>query len=193
MGNAGHYIDLPILWNRINLEHVSQEHEDSPGLVVPGWNTMDVTNEIEYTITAALSDIDLELVQLRVGGASRQPRLTVFVDRVGGVTIGECVEATKELRRLLAEYYGPDRQFSLNVSSPGADRPLKSRKDFRLIKGRRVIVSYQIGEEPVEKREIEGDVVVAEETELILGMAGQETPLAIPYHRILSARIRLPY
>ena len=42
----------------------------------------------------------------------------------------ECVDATKNLNRALRQHYGQDRQFLVNVSSPGTDRPLKNRRDL---------------------------------------------------------------
>ena len=147
---------------------------------------------LEQFITDSLINLGLDLVRMNIGGSQRQPRITLFVDRVGGVTIGECVEATKDLKRRLTAHFDPGMQFSLNISSPGTDRPLKNRRDFHLITGRKVGVSYAGEDDPEERHEIEGTVLSADEMAIRLRTdTGAE--FAIPYSKILNARILLPF
>ena len=150
------------------------------------------TQTLEQFITSSLTDLGLELVRMNVGGAPRQPRITLFVDRVGGVTIGECVEATKELKKRLMVHFDPGLQFSLNISSPGTDRPLKSQKDFHLITGRKVSITYAGDDEQAERIKVEGTVTSAGECEIELQKKDDST-IVIPYSKILNARISLPF
>jgi len=150
------------------------------------------TNLLEEFIIKSLADLGLELVRMNVGGAPRQPRITLFVDRVGGVTIGECVEATKDLKKRLISHFDPGMQFSLNISSPGTDRPLKNQRDFHLITGRKVSISYSGEEDPVEQYNVTGTVSVAGENNLELQTENGEG-ITISYSKILNARILLPF
>jgi len=77
------------------------------------------------------------------GGAT----LRVTVDRSGGITIDECGRASEALSIVLDRREellpGP---YSLEVSSPGAERALASDEDFATALGRRVRLTLQDGE-----------------------------------------------
>lgn len=61
----------------------------------------------------------------------------VLADRAeGGITLDECARLNHELGRILDEKYGVGAPYILEVSSPGADRPLMTASDFRRNVGR---------------------------------------------------------
>lgn len=149
--------------------------------------------ELEGVMQLVLSELGLELIRFRVGGSSRQPKLTVYVDRLGGVTVGECVEATRRLRRSLAEHYGDSRRFSVGVSSPGTDRPLKTQRDFSFVTGKRLVLRYrEEGSSEAELR-VDGELTEVREEGVAVHPPTSDEPLLIAYDRILDARIKLPY
>lgn len=85
--------------------------------------------------------LGLELVEVTSFG-ERRPRICVFVDGPGGVTIDHCATVSRGISAALEEelellFEGP---FRLEVSSPGLDRPFKDLADFRRNTGRRVEV-----------------------------------------------------
>jgi ribosome maturation factor RimP len=79
--------------------------------------------------------IDLELS--RTGALVR-----VFIDRPGGVDVGDCAIVSNHLTRLLA-VEGVEYE-RLEVSSPGLDRPLKTVEDFRRFAGERAQVKMRL-------------------------------------------------
>jgi ribosome maturation factor RimP len=149
--------------------------------------------ELEVVLERVLSELGLELIRYNVAGPSRQPKLTVYVDRMGGVTVGECVEATRRLRRSLAEQFGDSRRFSVGVSSPGTDRPLKTERDFRFVQGKRLLVRYQAKDDREAELRMEGVLTEVSEEGVMMRQADSDEPLLIAYDRILDARIKLPY
>ena len=88
----------------------------------------DIQTEIEQRLATAEPDVEVLLAE-RVGATT----VRVFVDREGGVDHGVCARVTDHLRDLLTEY-------SLEVSSPGPQRPLTKPDHFRRFIGRRAKV-----------------------------------------------------
>ena len=87
---------------------------------------MDVRLLLENT----LPGLGYELVdfELTPGGGFR-----VFIDKIGGITVEDCVSTSNHLTRLfMVENIDYDR---LEVSSPGLDRPLKKEADFVRFQG----------------------------------------------------------
>lgn len=74
---------------------------------------------------------NLELVDLSFRYEGRDLILRVLADRPeGGITLGECGALNRELGILLDERNIIDSSYTLEVSSPGIDRPLKTKNDF---------------------------------------------------------------
>jgi ribosome maturation factor RimP len=87
-----------------------------------------IQTKIEERLASAEPDVEVLLAE-RVGATT----VRVFVDRPGGVDLGVCERVTKHLSDLLTEY-------SLEVSSPGPERPLSKPDHFRRFIGKRARV-----------------------------------------------------
>jgi ribosome maturation factor RimP len=88
----------------------------------------DLQHQIEQTLST--SDPEIELIALeRPSGDT----LRLFIDQPQGVNLADCERVTGHLRDLLESY-------SLEVSSPGLDRPLTKPEHFRRFVGHRVKV-----------------------------------------------------
>jgi ribosome maturation factor RimP len=88
--------------------------------------------------------LDVEAIDLTPAGKRRL--LRVAVDKDGGVTLDDIAEATKEVSRLLDEtdVMGV-HPYTLEVTSPGVDRPLTHPRHWRRNAGRLVKVSCRDG------------------------------------------------
>src|SRR5213080_3922084 len=100
-------------------------------------------DELEQTIDERLQAIDpeVDLVLLERPAAES---LRIYVDHPAGVNFELCERVTEALRDLLEDY-------SLEVSSPGSDRPLTKPQHFRRYVGRRARVRTR---EPIGGRSI---------------------------------------
>lgn len=89
-------------------------------------------SELQTTIEVRIERFDpqVELIALERPAAET---LRLYIDHPGGVDLGLCERVTNELRDLLEEW-------SLEVSSPGIDRPLTKPEHYRRFLGRRVRV-----------------------------------------------------
>ena len=100
---------------------------------------------IEPLIGAKCSELGVELYEARFFRAGSRSILRIFIDRSGGVSIADCEMVSTALSVLLdVENFMGGRPYTLEVSSPGIDRPLKTEKDFRRICGREVVVHVRV-------------------------------------------------
>lgn len=86
----------------------------------------------------AVEDEGFELVGVEMAQAGRSPLLRVYVDRPGGVTLSDCAFISRRVGVLLeVEDFIPG-SYTLEVSSPGLERPLFSETDYRRFRGREI-------------------------------------------------------
>jgi len=126
--------------------------------------------EISRTVTTALPGV--EVLALEMTG---RERFCVYVDQPGGVDHALCERVSGLLRSYTDRY-------SVEVSSPGLERPLSTREHFRGAKGRRVRVKTAAG------TRARGDVMGAgvRSNQLVNG-SGE--PVDIPYDEIVRANL----
>ena len=122
-------------------------------------------SEIEERLAAVEPDVEVLLVE-RVAAE----RLRVFVDRSGGVDLALCERVTNHLRDLLSQY-------SLEVSSPGPERPLTKPQHFRRFLGRRARVRTRGEREG--RKSFTGELVGASDNDVTVAADGGV--VTIPY------------
>jgi ribosome maturation factor RimP len=95
-----------------------------------------VKSELESVVEGALDGLGFDLVDLRRQGSRARPAIEIRIDRRDGqrVTVEDCARVSRVIEPLVGE------QTELQVSSPGADRPLKKEQDWRRFVGRRALV-----------------------------------------------------
>jgi ribosome maturation factor RimP len=148
--------------------------------------------DIERLLAASEPDVEVLLAEV-VGGK----RLRVFIDRPQGVTLELCERVSAALSELRERY-------SLEVSSPGSERPLTKPAHFRRFVGRRARVRTR-HPRPVARSEraqgaglagaprsqapvsFTGELVGASEDEVML--AAGEGIVAIPYAEIRRSNL----
>ncbi len=94
-----------------------------------------VTEQIEKLIQPLLEDLGCELVDLEYQREQRGWVLRFFLDKVGGINLDDCAMASREISSLLDVENVITTAYSLEVSSPGIERPLKKPEDFKRFSG----------------------------------------------------------
>jgi ribosome maturation factor RimP len=95
---------------------------------------------IEPVIEAeGMEVVDIECLKMKIRWLVR-----IYIDKEGGVTIADCSEVSKQVGDILDVYDVLPGSYTLEVSSPGLDRPLTRDKDF--IKYRGSAVRIRTGE-----------------------------------------------
>lgn len=98
----------------------------------------DVARRVEEIAGPLAESLGMELVELEYKREGRQMVLRLFIDREGGVSLDDCASVSRELSAVLdVEDIVPGR-YTLEVSSPGLNRPLKTRSDYERYAGRLV-------------------------------------------------------
>ena len=106
-------------------------------------------------------------------------RFCVYVDHPSGVDHALCERVT----RLLDAYRN---DWTIEVSSPGPERPLRTRAHFEAVVGRRA--SVRTGPEIAGRVKHRGEVLAADDEAVILSRQDEE-PLRIPYEDIVRANL----
>jgi len=121
----------------------------------------------------AATEPDVEVLAADVMGSRRSPMLRIYIDRPGGVDLELCARVTHHLRDLLREY-------TVEVSSPGPERPLTKLDHYRRYLGRRVRVRTR---EAIEgRRDFKGELIGADDRGVAL--AAEWGTITIPHERI---------
>ncbi len=97
---------------------------------------MDVTARLLHALSPVLESSGLELVDVVVGGS----QVRVTVDRPGGIDLEALAEANREVSRVLDEMDPFPSAYTLEVSSPGLERRLRTPAHFARAVGEKVSV-----------------------------------------------------
>ena len=143
--------------------------------------------ELEGLLAAAATEHGFELVMLETGGTQRDPVVRVYLDHPEGVTIERIAEANRWVGELLDPRPEFERGYTLEVSSPGLDRPLVRPGDFERFVGRDVKVSVAA---PIEgRRRFTGILRGLDGEDVLLEDDGAE--IRLPLSAIASARLKV--
>ena len=129
----------------------------------------ELTREIAPKVEAAIPGTEVLAVELM-----GPERFTVYVDHVQGVDHALCERVTNVLR----EYV---RAYSIDVSSPGVERPLRTPAHFRDVIGRRVSLRTE------KRNRLRGEVVAA--GELSVTVRNGSESVDIPYDAIVRGNL----
>jgi len=102
--------------------------------------TQGIVKQVENLVEPILEEMGYELVDVEYVSSYGRWILRLFVDREGGVTIGDCARISAELGDLIDVKEFIRHEYNLEVSSPGLDRPLRKEKDLYRALGKRVKV-----------------------------------------------------
>jgi len=146
----------------------------------------DVITQVEELLRPIAVRLGLETVDLALSGEGHRTVLRVVVDRVeGGITVEECARVSEALSRQLDLYDLFQDPYTLEVSSPGLDRPLRNDADFRRFAGKKAeLKTYG----PVEgQRHFRGILLGVIGEAVVLQVDGRQVQL--PKSQIAQARL----
>ena len=141
-------------------------------------------------LTAPLLELGLDLEAVEVTPAGRRRVVRVAIDRDGGVSMDDVADATKLVSRLLDEDRDMsgllgEQAYTLEVTSPGVDRPLTLPRHWRRNEGRLVTVVDHDGGSTT------GRIVGHDDAGADLDVDGDRRRMA--YDAIASARVQIEF
>ena len=127
----------------------------------------------------------MELVHVEYQRESGGRILRLYIDKPGGITLGDCATVSNQLGDILDIKLDAEHPYTLEVSSPGPDRPLSKLSDFTRFNGEtaRLRTAYPINGQKNFKGILLGildeNIILQTDTETVV----------IPYHEITKARL----
>ncbi len=131
-----------------------------------------------YAEIAPQVERDVPGVQVLALELSGPDSFRVYVDHPAGVDLALCERVTGVLRPYLAEY-------SVEVSSPGSEPPVRTPEHFANAVGHRV--SLRMSEEIAGRRRIRGEVLAAGDTGVTV--KAEDQPVEVPYEAIVRGNL----
>jgi ribosome maturation factor RimP len=140
-------------------------------------------------IEPILAEQGLELVELTVSPSGPQYLLRLLVDAVGGATLRQCARVNRLVSDAMEAANLIEGSYTVEVSSPGLDRPLVSRRDFERTLGERLVVVTDLGEGRVQ--ELKGMLLAVQAEAIVLDLTSGR--VTIPLTQVRLAKKALPW
>ncbi len=147
-----------------------------------------VEDKVEALVAPVAGDLGFDVVRVRLSGEKRQ-RLQVMVERRDGkpTVVDDCAEISRAVSSVLDMEDPVSGAYSLEVSSPGIDRPLVKLEDFERFKG------YEVRIETTDlidgRKKFRGRLAGVEGCEVRLEIKG--AAVSLPFDDIRRAKLEL--
>ena len=153
-----------------------------------------VTELVEQLVAPIATELNLELVDVEFVKEGRDYFLRVYVDLPeGGIDIEQCVQVSERLSAILDENDPIEQNYYLEVSSPGAERPLKKDADFEKAVGKYINVKTY---EPIkDMKEFEGYLTAynVESLDMEIKIKTRKVQVTIEKEKIAKARLAIDF
>jgi len=150
-----------------------------------------VTEVVEELASPLIQELGLELVEIEYVKEGKNWFLRVYIDSDGGVDIEDCGLVSERLSEKLDSLDPIPHNYFLEVSSPGAERPLKKDKDFEKAIGKNVFIKTY---EPIDgEKSFEGTLLEFDGQTLKIEMKikTRKKTIEIPYEKVANARLAI--
>ncbi|UCE20188.1 MAG: ribosome maturation factor RimP [Gemmatimonadota bacterium] len=144
-----------------------------------------INNRVKELVERAVQEEGFELVDIQFPRFRARQQVRIFIDKEGGVTVGDCRQVSKRIGEVLDIENPYPMRYTLEVSSPGVDRPLKTVRDFQRNVGRTLSVS--VSEEHCQEVLRNGVLKEVDEETVVLETDGGR--LEIPLRCIVKAQV----
>ncbi len=98
----------------------------------------ELRSRLREMLAPGVQALGFELVDVELVGAPRHPTVRVYIDSPRGVSVDDCADVSHQLSAILDVEDPIPGSYTLEVSSPGLDRPLVTPEDFRRFRGETV-------------------------------------------------------
>jgi ribosome maturation factor RimP len=145
--------------------------------------------KIEWLIKPLVESENMELVNVECLRMKSRWLVRVYIDKEGGVTLGDCTEISHQVGDVLDIHDIPPGPYTLEVSSPGLDRPLVKDADFLKYRGH--LVRVRLREKAEGSRNLRGRLMDFQEEDgkkiLVLEVEGKT--FRIPKENLVRANL----
>ncbi|MGD6816131.1 ribosome maturation factor RimP [Metabacillus sp. 113a] len=152
-----------------------------------------VTDTVSELAVPILEELDLELVDVEYVKEGKNWFLRVYIDSEGGVDIEECGLVSERLGEKLDEVDPITHNYFLEVSSPGAERPLKKTADFHKAAGKNVHIKTY---EPIDGEKVFEGILQSfdgHSLTVLITVKTRKKEVVIPFDKVASARLAVSF
>jgi ribosome maturation factor RimP len=144
------------------------------------------SDSLKASIAAAVESLGYEFVGLEYRGSGDSGSLLrVYIDHADGVDLDDCAAVSHQVSGVLDVEDPIGGHYTLEVSSPGLDRPLFSKQHFERFAGSRV--SIKLRQKLQDRRRFEGVLQGVREDDVVVEVDGSE--FRLPLDQIEKARL----
>jgi ribosome maturation factor RimP len=131
------------------------------------------------------------LVEVKIKATNN---IKVFIEGDKGITIEKCVQFNRQLYKLIeSSDFFPPGSFSLEVSSPGVDKPLKLQRQYLKNTGRNIEILFNDGSVKSGRLlQVSNDDIILEET-VGKGKKTETRQLVIPFSNIKTTTVQIEF
>jgi ribosome maturation factor RimP len=137
------------------------------------------------------ADRGFELVEVEMKRAAGGTLVRLYVDKPGGIGLDDLQSVSEEVSAILDAEDPIEGHYTLEVSSPGLDRPLKSEADYRRFAGRLAKLSSY---EPVDgRRHWTGRIVSCDDGVVTLELEKGQGEARVPLSKVSHGRLEVEF
>jgi ribosome maturation factor RimP len=144
---------------------------------------------VHELVAPLADDLDAELLDVEVKGQKGRRVVRLVADAEGGLDIDVIATLSRRAGEALDEADLIAGSYTLEVTSPGADRPLRQPRDFARNTGRDVRILRR--EEADGPREVTGTVVRATDEAVVVQQGDEE--VSVPFDEVDHGKVVLPW
>ena len=148
---------------------------------------MTVQERLRQVLQAAIGDEGYEMIHMELARAGTRSALRIFIDKPGGITLDDCQQVSERVSAILDVEDLIPVQYTLEVSSPGLDRPLLREQDYVRFQGRRARVRTRLAVNG--QRNFKGVLQRCQEGTVYLQEDDKREPVPIPLENIQKANL----
>jgi len=146
---------------------------------------MAVSDQIEQLIELPIESLGYELVGVEYIKNGANTILRIYIDAEQGIGIEDCERVSHQVNGILEVEDPISSAYSLEVSSPGFDRPLFKARDFERFAGSEVKISMKL---PIQgRRNFKGVLQGFDDGEILIVVDGEE--YGLPLTKMAKARL----
>jgi ribosome maturation factor RimP len=150
---------------------------------------IEIQQKIKDLVAPILEPMQAYLVDVHIGFGDKRKIIQLFVDTDAGITIDACASISRQLGAILEADNVIEDPFVLQVSSPGATKPLKLLRQYPRNIGRKLRVRFHDG---TAEKEIVG-VFQKIHNETIVLTDAKKVEHPITYQSIIESTVELPW
>jgi ribosome maturation factor RimP len=150
-----------------------------------------IVESVQAAAEPIVRALGLELVDVQCAGQAAGTIIRVFIDKPGGITVDDCERVHVSLGHALDVADPVAHRYTLEVSSPGLDRPLRTREAYRRVIGKAITVKLR---QPHEGQwRLGGQLMDVDDNGLVLAPSGMRGAgeLRLAWDAVAEARLQV--